>query len=78
MSIAKSLNNEFLVYFTIFLVLERCNGMRYCLDGSDEWNCDCKQHTSLKCACKLLQNDEVCLGDNSCFTEDGNLINSVL
>ena len=52
--------------------IDICNGIATCPDKSDEWNCNCSQDTGMnKCACKLRTDENVCVGELSCFKEEG-------
>ena len=52
--------------------VERCDGKMDCSSGSDEWECPCNEFS---CACKSFRNSSVCIGETSCYTSAGNIVN---
>ena len=57
------------LYFAV-LFTAKCNGIKECESGSDEWNCSCPSG-SVPCDCKSINSEEVCVGGNSCYAGSG-------
>ena len=61
-------NGGFTYMFNI--LTERCNGIKECASGSDEWNCTC-EGDNIACVCKSHMNASQCFKQNSCYKTAG-------
>ena len=52
------------------ILTERCNGIKDCASGSDEWNCKC-EGDNIACVCKSYMNDSQCFEQDSCYKITG-------